>query len=249
VVRAVTTGTVAPGYWVRDVTVEPQFVTLIGEPKVVQEIEGFVETLPLDISGATGDIVERMPLDLPEQVSSAGVQGVKVTVQIEAQQGNATLLREPIIRGLSTDLYAVVSPKEVAVTLTGPLPRIRALTDEEVFVYLDLIDKGIGQHRIELAALVPEGMELLSILPEFAEVEIRRVPPTPTPTSTPTPTPTATPTPTGTLTETQGISGTVGITITVTPTGTPTAEIGVTPSAAPISTPPAPTATPAKKEE
>jgi YbbR domain-containing protein len=237
-VRAVTTGTVASGYWVRDITVEPNLVTLIGDPEIVQG-KGFVETMPLDISGATGDVVEKLPLDLPEQVSLLGVQGVKVTVYIEAQQGTLAILREPVVRGLGTNLAASVSPKEVAVTLTGPRPRLRAITDQDVYVYVDLVDKGIGQHRIDLTYLVPEGLEVIALLPEAVEVEIRVV--SPTPTLAPTPTPTATPTPTGTLTETETLSGTAGITTTVTPTGTAQVEVNGTPTAAIPTAPPSPT--------
>jgi YbbR domain-containing protein len=238
-VRAVVSGTVAPGYWVAGVTVDPPLVTLLGDPEAVAEIQGFVNTLPLDISGARGNIVERMPLDLPEQVSTLGVQGVIITVQVEAQPGNITLLREPVIRGLGTGLVATVTPAEVAVALTGPLPRIQSLTDEDVFVYVDLVDKGIGQHRIPLTSLVPEGLEVLSLLPEFAEVSIAPIPPTPTPTWTPTMTPTPTPEVTGTI----GISGTPGITGTVTVTGTPgarprgTASPTPTPSGTPTPSP------------
>lgn len=253
-VRAVTTGTVAAGYWVQGIIVEPPIVTLIGDPKVVGELAGSVETLALNIDGATGDVVERLPLDLPEQVSPVAVQGVKVTVQIAALRGNVTLVREPVIRGLGANLEATVSPSEVAVTLSGPLPRIRALTDEDVFVYVDLVDKDVGEHRVQLTSLVPEGLEVVAILPEYVDVEIRREQPTPTPTFTPTPT--ATPTPTSTLTGTQTLTGTVGITATmtatVTVTGTP--GVGVTSPIAqgtptPILTPPTPTptATPTKE--
>ncbi len=243
-VRAVVVGTVAPGYWVRGVSVEPSVVTLVGDPTAVRAIEGVVDTLPLNIGGATGTVVERLPLELPEQVSPVGVQGVKVTVEIEAQQGNATILREPVIRGLAADLTAVVTPKEVAVTLSGPLPRIRSLSDEDVFVYVDLVNKDLGEHRIELTSLVPEGVELVSLTPEFAMVEIRPALPTPRPTSTQTPTRTPTPTPT--------VSGTVtvtnGITATVTPTGTVAAGVVQTPTVAGMGTP-LPTVTAVKKEE
>jgi YbbR domain-containing protein len=241
-VRPVITGTVASGYWVRDVSVDPQIVTLIGDPEVVREIKGYIETTPLDISEATGDVVENVPLDLPEQVSPVGVQGVKVTVYIEAQQGTLTILREPVIRGLSANLNATVSPAEVAVTLTGARSRLRALTDEDVYVYVELVDKGIGQHRVELTYLVPEGLAVISLLPDNVDVEVRPAPPTPTVT----PTPTATPTPilTSTLTETLTITGTPGITTTVVPTAAATAP---TPATAPSTVPPTPT--PVNKED
>lgn len=245
-VHAVVIGTVAPGYWVRGVSVDPSVVTLVGDPTAVRAIEGVVDTLPLDISEATGTVVERLPLELPEQVSPVGVQGVKVTVEIEAQQGNATIVREPVIRGLAADLTAVVTPKEVAVTLSGPLPRIRSLSDEDVFVYVDLVDKGVGEHRIELTSLVPEGVELMALTPEFATVEIRPALPTPRPTATQTPTRTPRPTPTPTVSGT--VTATNGITVTVTPTGTVAAAAPQTPAVAGTETP-LPTVTPAKKEE
>jgi hypothetical protein len=156
-------------------------------------------------------------------------------------------LREPVIRGLGADLTAAVSPKEVAVTLSGPLPRIRTLTDEDVFVYVDLVDRGLGEHRVELTSLVPEGLEVRALMPEFATVEIRPALPTPRPTWTPAPTRTPTPTPTVSAT----VTATNGITATVTPTGTVAAGVEQTPLTAGTGTPlPAtPAVTPTKKEE
>ena len=50
VVRPRLTGTVAAGYLVRGVSVDPLAVLLGGDPDVVSQISGFVETIPLDIS-------------------------------------------------------------------------------------------------------------------------------------------------------------------------------------------------------
>ena len=211
-VRPVITGTVAPGYWVRNVTVDPATVTLVGDPSVVSQVRGYIETAPLDISGATGDVVERMPLELPEGASTVGVQGVLVTVHVEPLRGRLTIWRPPTARGLSTDLTALISPDKVAVTLIGPLPRLNSLTDEDVPVYVELVDLGVGKYQLPLSPLVPEGLEVVSMVPDTVEVVISRVPPTPTPTPTFTPTPT--PAPTETLTVTPGI------TVTITPTST-----------------------------
>jgi YbbR domain-containing protein len=211
-IRPKLVGTVAAGYWLRSVTVDPLTVMLVGDPEVVSKITGFVETVPLDISGATGDVVERVALDLPEGASTVGVQGALITVSVAAQQGSLTIGRRPVVRGLSTDLTARISPEEVQMTLIGPTPRLNSLMDEDVFVYVELVDKGVGQHTIELTYLVPEGLQVASILPATVDVEISRI--VPTPTATLTRVPTRTPAPTLTLT------ATAGITLTVTPTGT-----------------------------
>ena len=211
-VRPKLVGTVAPGYWLRGITVDPLTVMLVGDPEVVSAVSGFVETAPLDISGATGDVIERVPLDLPEGASTVGVQGALITVSVAAQQGSLTVIRRPVVRGLSSGLSARISPEEVEMTLAGPIPRLNSLMDEDVYVYVELVDKGVGEHIVDLTYLVPEGLVVGSILPATVEVEISRVIPTPTATLTPLPTPTPTATP--------SLTPTAGITLTVTPTGT-----------------------------
>ena len=220
-VRPVVVGAPAPGYRLRGVSVDPTTVTLVGDPDVVSKIEGFVENIPLDIAGADGNIVERVALNLPEGASAVGIQGVLITATIEPLPGRLTIYREPIVRGLSTSLVAKVLPGRVAVALTGPLPRLNALTQEDVQVYVELVDLGAGQYRVELTYLVPEGLTVESIVPATVDVEIS--PSLPTPTATPVrPTPTTnltlTPIPTPTLTGTVGVPQPIGITPTVTNT-------------------------------
>jgi YbbR domain-containing protein len=251
-VRPVLTGNVGVGYWVSNITVDPATMTLVGDPAVISQIGSFVQTLPLDISGATGDIVERMPLDLPEGASPVGIQGVLVTVNVESQPGSLIVSRKVVVRGLSPELTAAVSPEEVNVTLFGPLPRLNALADEDVYVYADLVEMGMGQHRVDLTYLVPEGLEVMSISPAIADVEIGLPTPTPYPTATSTPSPT--PTPSETITGTPTISGTQEITATVTPTGTVPADretappTGGTPTPTPTLPSPTPVATPTEEK-
>ena len=251
-VRSVLTGNVGVGYWVSNITVDPATMTLVGDPAVISQIGSFVQTLPLDISGATGDIVERMPLRLPEGASPVGIQGVLVTVNVQPQPGSLIVSRRVVVRGLSPELTAAVSPEEVNVTLFGPLPRLNALADEDVYVYADLIELGAGQHRVNLTYLVPEGLQVMSISPSIADIEIWLPTPTPYPTATTTPSPT--PTLSETITGTQTVSGTQGITTTVTPTGTVPADRETAPSTRGAPTPmptlpsPAPVATPTEEK-
>jgi YbbR domain-containing protein len=219
-VRPRLTGTVASGYWIRSVNVDPMTVMLVGDPAVVSQVSGFVETVPLDITGATGEVVERVALDLPEGASTVGVQGVLVTVAVAPQQGSLTVARQPVVRGLSTDLTARVSPTEVQMTLVGPLPRLESLEDEDVYVYVELVDKDVGQYKVDLTYLVPEGLQVASILPATVDVEISRVSPTRTATATQRPRPRLTSTPVMTATET--VTATLGFTVTATPASTRT---------------------------
>jgi YbbR domain-containing protein len=234
VVRPQIVGSVARGYWVQGITLDPVTVMLVGDPDVVSKLS-FAETLPLDITDATGDVVERIALDLPEGASTVGVQGVLITVTVAAQQGSQIIVRKPIVRGLSTDLTAQVSPETVEMTLVGPLPRLDALEEQEVFVYVELVDKDVGEYKVELTYLVPEGLEVSSLLPPSVDVVISRLPPTPTATPTRTATPTATPTlsVSDTLTATPGMTLTVSLPLSATPPLSATAPLTLTVTPAP----------------
>lgn len=250
-VRPVVVGVPAPGYRLYGVSVEPATVTLGGDPAVVKKITGYVDSVPLDVSGATGDVVERLALKLPEGTSIVGIQGVLVTANIEPLPGLLSISRKPIVRGLSTDLVAQVSPETVSLTLTGPLPRLNTLTQEDVQVYVDLVGKGLGEHVVTLTYLVPEGVQVQLLVPTSVDVTISPVVLTPTPTWTPAPTPTPTPTVAGALTETAGITSTVDVALTLTPTNTtvPNARQTPLPTEIPVPTPAiTPTATSTKEK-
>lgn len=226
-VRAVIFGSVATGHWVSDITVEPSTVTLIGSPDALANLPGYVETNPMDVSGAEEEVTEWMGLDLPPNVSlvpsdKAGEKGIRVTVEVAAIMGGRTVKRSVEVQGLAPELRANPSPKRVDVILSGPLPRLQALRPEKVRVVLDLFDLAVGVHKVQPTVIVPEELKVESIVPDTVEVEIEV--PTPIPSPTFTPTPTATPTPTSTPIVTP--TATLTATLQATPTFTPTIQPG-----------------------
>ena len=185
-VRTIWEGQVAPGYRITNVSVDPSIVTVTGRPGAISEIPGYLETAPVDVSGASADVVERVPLVLPEGVSLplVGGQGVMVTVNVTAIESSLTLQSELTIQGLPSGLKATPSPKVVDVILSGPLPKLEMLKPEDVQVTLNLFDLERGTHKVVPTAIAPEGIKVESILPDTIEVEISVAP---TPTSTPEP--------------------------------------------------------------
>ncbi len=191
-VRVVITGEVASGYWISNIVVDPSTVTVVGGPSALNKIPGFVETSEVNVSNATEDITERVALNLPPGVSvvqpenqtgSAG--GVLVTVDVAAIEGGQTVQRPVTFQGLRETRWAVASPPQVDVILSGPLPRLNALTIQDVKVIADLFGLDPGIHKVKPTVVVPEGLRVESILPDTIEVEIGAgFPPTPAPTIT-----------------------------------------------------------------
>ena len=192
-VRVVITGEVASGYWISNIVVDPSTVTVVGGPSALNQIPGFVETSEVDVSNAAEGVTERVALNLPSGVSVVQPEnqadnpggGVLVTVDVAAIEGGQTVQRPVTFQGLRETRWATASPPQVDVILSGPLPRLNALTIRDVKVIADLFGLDPGIHKVKPTVVVPEGLRVESILPDTIEVEIGAgFPPTPAATIT-----------------------------------------------------------------
>lgn len=185
VVKVVTIGRVASGYRVTNISVFPPAVTLFSDdPGLVEEIPGYVETAPLDLTSAEDDLEVFLSLNLPPGVSVVGDAEVEVLVAIAAIEGSITLENMPVtVVGLETGLRAEISPQRVDVILSGPLPTLDSLraSDVRIIVNLDGLAEGVYQRVPQVT--INENIQVESILPGSLEVRISLIP-TMTPTST-----------------------------------------------------------------
>ena len=199
VVKVVTTGQVAEGYWLTNVSVTPPNVTVFSSnPALVNALPGFVETNPLDLSGLRDDVDIRATLNLPDGVSLAGEQSVLVRLSIAELEGSLPITLPLEVVGLPPELKAKISPETVELLLTGPLPLLNNLTPGGIRISVNLTGLDVGVYQVTpVVDLLPSQVRVASILPESVEVTIEVAPPaenTPTlgvtPTlRTPTPTP------------------------------------------------------------
>ena len=205
------TGTIATGYRLADYSVDPQRITIFGPPAVVSALPGFISTVPVDVSGADADLIQRVGLQAPEGVTLIGDQSVVVEIDIEPVVTTLTVPWRPQILGPDPGLTATISPERVDVLLAGPLALIEAFDPEtDLSLTLNLYGMVIGSYQLEPAALSNVlGVEVERVLPSTVSVEIYLLP---------TPTPTLTPTITGTTT----ITGTPVFVPTIIPVVTPT---------------------------
>lgn len=188
VVKVVTTGQVASGYRVTNISVFPAAVTVFSnDPGLVDSLPGYVETLPLDLSGLKDDRDVSLSLNLPVDVSAVGYQQVDVQVGVAAIEGSITLENMPVTaEGLGSGLVAEFSPQSVDVILSGPLPVLDAIraSDVKVVINLEGLTVGVYQRTPTIVTGVDD-IVVQSILPGSIEVSVKRgVPTTVTPTGT-----------------------------------------------------------------
>jgi hypothetical protein len=175
-------GRPAAGYTVSGVTAEPKLVTLQGDPATLSQLSGYI-TVPIDITNASADVSERVPLRLPEQVSALGTQSVAVQVGVKPIIGVQTVTRHPVIQGLGSGLTYSLTLGVVDVFLSGPVPKLDSLKPDAAPVILDLTGLGPGTHGIQPIVPAPEEVKVEGTSPETIEVTIG---PAASPTATPT---------------------------------------------------------------
>ena len=230
-VRVNLVGQPSAGYRLSSVRVNPSTVVLLGNADVLTQVPGFVETEPVPLADATGEIQRRVQLTVPQGVTVLEGTAVDVTVAITPIEGGTTVQQRPVIQGLGPGLDATVALETVDVILSGPLPSLEALGPDDVFVLVDLTGLLPGNHIVTPRVVVPTGIQAAGVIPETIEVVITEVA-TPTVESSPMITDTVAPGSSGT------VSGSVPATVTsplATPVATSTPAVEAT--RGPIRTP------------
>lgn len=172
-IRTSIEGTPASGYWISSISADPSTVTVFGDPQIVRDIPGYLETYAVNIEDARESISEQVAIVFPEGVSPLdNVYSVQALIEISPVLGGQTLQLTPVLQGLGRGLEATFSPDTVEVILSGPLSELEALEAEDVQVILDLSNYGPGTHSVSLTVEKPESLEVQAILPDQVEVEI-----------------------------------------------------------------------------
>lgn len=184
-------GTVAPGFLIANVSVNPQIVTVFGSPSSLEAQPGFIETEPVTVSGATNNLDSRVRLHLPSGVSMLGDPTVQVSVKVNPIESSVTVQRPATIQGMLPGFTVTLSPESVDVILSGPIARLEALHSDDVQVILNLFNLSLGTHQVTPDVIAPDGITVASVLPATIQVSISEII---TPTETITPTNALTPT-------------------------------------------------------
>ncbi len=165
-VRAVTTGSPPEGYWLNGLSVDPPSVTLQGNPNIIADLGGFVDTLPIDLSEAIGKLTVETPLDLPAEVQALDSSGnaignVLVTAQIAPRRGDLLVERTVELINDRGTLTVTLEPPSVTILLSGPLPTLNEIeaNPDLVRVVLDALQLQAGDSvEVMPEIILPEGI-------------------------------------------------------------------------------------------
>ena len=173
-VKVVTSGQVASGYRLTNLSVTPPNVTVFSDDlSLINSMPGYVETLPVNLSDLTDDIEINASLALPKGLTLVSEPSVLVQVGVAAIEGSLTLTLPVETLGLNPTMAANVSPPTVDVIIQGPLPILETLTPASFRVIVDLTGLPLGVHQVTpVVDLVPDQVTVQAILPKTVEVAI-----------------------------------------------------------------------------
>jgi YbbR domain-containing protein len=199
IVRAVSAGQVASGYRLTNIFVSPVGVVVFSsDPELVNNLPGYVETIPIDLTGKADDFESLVDLNLPSGITVVGDPKVLVQVSIAAIESSLAITLPVEMINLSPGLEAAASPATIDVILAGPVPILSKLAPTDVRAVVDLTGYDVGTYQfMPEINILPDQVQKVSALPSTVEITIK-VTNTPTPTQTSKPgsaTPTPTPTP------------------------------------------------------
>ena len=191
-ISAQLTGSLAVGYQVVGIRVEPNTLTIEGEPRTIESLN-VIQTLPIDLNNATGDVSLNVELSLPNGIRLARTQPVLVRILVAAVVGNKVLDVVATIQNVGDGRRASTSPATVRLTISGPMPALSSLAITDVKVTVDATGLSAGNHALRPRIDVPSLVRVQSLEPDRVNLQIIAIP-TPVPTATPVPSPEPSPT-------------------------------------------------------
>lgn len=148
-VNVITQGSVEPGYRFTSINPAPPTVMVFSaDPQLVEQLPGYVNTKPLDLTGVDDYLETILELDLPPGVTVVGDPTVLVQVNVTALETNMVIIRDIETIGLLPGLSVEVSPRQVSVSISGPVPVLENLTLRDIRVVVDLTGLDIGVHIV-----------------------------------------------------------------------------------------------------
>jgi YbbR domain-containing protein len=176
-VKIVTTGQIAPDFYLTGIVADPPNITIYAtDPEVANNMPSFIETVPIDLNGASLSFASTAILNLPQGIQLVGGQTVSVQVglaPVESSRQMANLVVK--IENLAPGLKAVISPKTVNAYISGPIYILNTLSEGDLEVTIDLEGKTAGTYQLAPQVRLPnDKIKFESTLPAFLEVVISR---------------------------------------------------------------------------
>ena len=179
-------GSPAAGYYVTSIDVIPLVVSVSGEADALAALNGAAGTQAISISGATGDVSFKVPLNLPAGVEAPDVTTVTVVVHMSSPATTRTVTIGIVPDGARADRQYQLSTPSVTVTLGGAAAALNAFDTSTLVGIVSVGSLSPGTYTVQVSVSTPPGIKIVARNPEKITV-IVTIPPSPPPSASPSP--------------------------------------------------------------
>jgi len=167
--RVQTTGSLAGGYAVDTVVLEPSEISVVAHPSVLEDVEYILLEIDLDNASTTFaeelSIIDRLPNGI--YLRTGEMDSVTATVIVEPIERRVfNVPRDDVrIRGLQA-IYQILSTNvNIRVEVAGSRGQISELTQNDIGLELDLRNLPVGIHYVVLNVNLPTGITIFQNAP------------------------------------------------------------------------------------
>jgi YbbR domain-containing protein len=176
----------AAGYYITSIDVTPPVVSVSGEADTLALLKGMVDTQPISIAGATGDVSVETSLNLPSGVEAPDVTTIAVVVHLQSPSSTRTVKIGLVPSGARPDRIYTLSTPNTTVTLGGATAALNAFDTSTLVGIVSVGNLDPGSHSVVITIYLPSGIKMVAISPAQITVTVA-LPPSPPPSDSPAP--------------------------------------------------------------
>lgn len=165
-VASAITGTPAHGYEVGEIRVSPETVTVADSAEALKNLEAMFVQSPVDVTGATEDLLVTVPLAGATAHSYCSAREVAVSVTIRPATHTHTYNDLPVqVKNLGPGLKAALSRAKLGAVLSGAYQDMESLKAANIHLYVDAQGLAAGVYNVEVQCRV-DGAESYDFTPQ-----------------------------------------------------------------------------------
>jgi YbbR domain-containing protein len=172
-VQPVIKGAPSPGFEVGEVLVTPKEALVRGPKRDLDKLK-FINTIPIDINKLSSSVTRDIELDfqnLPLTYLDSQPLVAKIAIRPKTQTKIFNNL-DVIPYGATGPLR--LNPTKVSITVRAPVTNLEMLRVEDIIPRINLKNLKAGLYEAKVAVVLPEGLELLKVVPEKLTVRITK---------------------------------------------------------------------------
>jgi YbbR domain-containing protein len=166
-------GTVAAGFEIASIGMDPPVVTLRGLPDALAGVSEVV-TEPLPIDGSTSSLTLEAVLVLPDGTRLSDASDVPtITIEVRAAIVTRTFLLGLVCQGADPGVACLPQQAQVSLTLRGTAAALDALDEADISPILNVAGLAPGEHDIVPTLVLPSGVDRVSLSPGVVTVVLQ----------------------------------------------------------------------------